>query len=243
MLKGVMPATLIEPFEEMLDYFGQSPIIVRSSSILEDSLSEGIPGIYDSVICVNQGSRSERLDEFTDAVRTVYASAMSKEALSFRAEHGQLDCDEQMALLVQRISGTVMGNRFCPRYSGIGTVASSGASGSLTFVHGLGTRLAMGADTLTVAFDDSGMTLVSDVSMHADVLDLTGNTLTTIPATELPPAGLASATGRAMLDTLRGMMLILRDGFGTPVEVEFTVNITAEGGYRINLLQCRPKVS
>jgi pyruvate, water dikinase len=243
MLKGGMPTALTEQFDEMLDYFGQSPIIVRSSSILEDCLGAGIPGIYDSVICINQGSRSERIEEFTDAVRTVYASAMSREALSFRAEHGQLDCDEQMALLVQRISGTVLGTRFCPRFSGTGTIAQPDTSGSLSFVHGLGSRLAAGTDMTTVTFGNSCMTLVSDMSMQADVLDLSGNKLITIPSSAFPPVDFAAMTkeqGPTMLTVLRDMLLALRNGFGMAVEIEFTVNFTGNGAFRINLLQCRP---
>ena len=54
------------------------------------------------------------------AVRTVYASAMSDEGLSYRLHHGLLDRDEQMALLVQRVSGELHGNLFFPQIAGVG---------------------------------------------------------------------------------------------------------------------------
>ena len=65
----------------MLDYFGQSPIIVRSSSLLEDAFGNAFAGKYESVFCVNQGSRDKRLEDFMSAVRTIYASTMSEKAL------------------------------------------------------------------------------------------------------------------------------------------------------------------
>ena len=102
MLKGTFPEFILEQFVEMLDYFGQSPIIVRSSSLLEDNFGNAFSGKYESVFCANQGTRSERLEAFLSAVRRVYASTMSRDALMYRADRGLLDSDEQMALLVQQ---------------------------------------------------------------------------------------------------------------------------------------------
>ncbi len=94
----------------MLDYFGQSPIIVRSSSLLEDNFGNAFAGKYDSVFCVNQRPREKRLEDLLSAVRTIYASTMSERALMYRARRGILDRDEQMGLLVQRVSGSQQGH-------------------------------------------------------------------------------------------------------------------------------------
>ena len=40
MLRGFFPAEINEQFQLMLEYYGQSPIIVRSSSLLEDSFAQ-----------------------------------------------------------------------------------------------------------------------------------------------------------------------------------------------------------
>jgi len=147
-LSGEFPEFILDQFVEMFDYFGQSPIIVRSSSLLEDNFGNAFSGKYESVFCVNQGTRRERFDVFLDAIRRVYASSMSKEALMYRARRGLLDRDEQMALLIQRVSGAVYGNHFFPQIAGVGLSFNPYAwsdkidpgSGMLRIVCGLGTR-------------------------------------------------------------------------------------------------------
>ncbi|MBN2427208.1 MAG: PEP/pyruvate-binding domain-containing protein [Deltaproteobacteria bacterium] len=147
-LRGSFPDYLIKEFSDMLDYFGQSPIIVRSSSLLEDNFGHAFVGKYDSVFCANQGSRSQRLEDFLAAVRRVYASAMSDEALRYRAKHGILDRDEQMSLLVQRVSGALYGHNFFPQMAGVGfsfnpyvwDKSINPEAGMLRLVFGLGTR-------------------------------------------------------------------------------------------------------
>src|SRR3990172_3625139 len=147
-LSGTFPRFIREQFVAMLEYFGQSPIIVRSSSLLEDGFGNAFTGKYESVFCPNQGSPEERLSSFLSAVRTVYASSMSRKALLYRAHRGLLDRDEQMAILVQRVSGAVYGALFYPQVAGVGLsynpyVWNEGIdpeAGVLRLGFGLGTR-------------------------------------------------------------------------------------------------------
>ncbi len=146
--RGTFPAFIAEQFVAMLEYFGQSPIIVRSSSLLEDSFGNAFTGKYESVFCPNQGSPQERLESFLSAVRSVYASTMSREALLYRANRGLIDRDEQMAILVQRVSGGLHGNLFYPQVAGVGLSYNpyvwseqiDPEAGVLRLVFGLGTR-------------------------------------------------------------------------------------------------------
>jgi hypothetical protein len=154
MLTGTFPEFVRDQFAEMLDYFGQAPIVVRSSSLLEDSFGNAFSGKYESVFCANQGSPQERLDAFLAAVRQVYASAMGRDALLYRARRGLLDRDEQMALLVQRVSGAVHGRLFFPQVAGVGLSFNPFAwseqidpkAGVLRLVFGLGTRAVRRSD-------------------------------------------------------------------------------------------------
>jgi hypothetical protein len=147
-LSGRFPDYIVRRFSDMLDYFGQSPIIVRSSSLLEDTFGNAFAGKYESVFCANQGTHQQRLDEFIKAVRFVYASTMSEKALTYRAQRNVLDRDEQMALLVQRVSGAPYGGRFFPQLAGVGfsynpyvwNKSIDPEAGMLRLVFGLGTR-------------------------------------------------------------------------------------------------------
>ncbi|MCK4600837.1 MAG: pyruvate, phosphate dikinase [Phycisphaerae bacterium] len=147
-LVGAFPEYIEKQFADMLDYFGQSPIIVRSSSLLEDNFGNAFAGKYESVFCVNQGPRHKRLEDFLSAVRTIYASTMSQKALTYRAQRGLLDHDEQMALLVQRVSGAVYNELFYPQVAGVGLSFNpyvwsrdiDPEAGVLRLVFALGTR-------------------------------------------------------------------------------------------------------
>ena len=148
MLNGTFPDYIVQRFTDLLEYFGPSPIVVRSSSLLEDSFESAFAGKSKSVFCINQGSRDERLDDFISAVRTVYASTMSEDALKYRWAHGLLDRDERMAVLVQRVSGALHGRLYFPHIAGVGLSFNpyvwseriDPAAGVLRLVFGLGTR-------------------------------------------------------------------------------------------------------
>ena len=149
LLTGEFMPSIKEQFRSMLEYFGQSPIIVRSSSILEDGFGNAFAGKYDSVFCPNQGSPEERYAEFEAAVKTVYASTVNEDAIRYRADRGLLSRDEQMALLVMRVSGDIHGDYYFPHVAGVGhsqnlyvTSAQAAADnrGALRLVMGMGTR-------------------------------------------------------------------------------------------------------
>lgn len=148
LLSGSFPDHIRRQFMEMLDYFGQSPIIVRSSSLLEDGYGNAFSGKYETVFCANQGSPGQRLSAFMAAVRHVYASTLSQEALAYRAQRGLLEEDEQMSLLIQRVSGALYGDNYFPQIAGVGfsfnpyvwNEAIDPEAGMLRLVFGLGTR-------------------------------------------------------------------------------------------------------
>ncbi len=84
-LTGSFTENIEKEFSEMLEYFGQSPIIVRSSSLLEDNYGNAFAGKYESIFCANQGPHQKRLADFMAAVRAIYASTVSENALRYRA--------------------------------------------------------------------------------------------------------------------------------------------------------------
>lgn len=68
MLSGELPEEVRLELERMLDYFGQYPILVRSSSLLEDGFGNAFAGKYDSLFLVNQGSPEQRLAQLQEAI-------------------------------------------------------------------------------------------------------------------------------------------------------------------------------
>ena len=145
---GRFPNNILEQFQGMLDYFGESPYIVRSSSILEDARGNAFSGKYESVFVVNRGSREQRMSELLKAVRCVYASVLDEEALRYRKRRGLLDSEERMALLIMRVSGAPQGRYYYPQAAGVGLSYNpfvwhpdiDPRAGVVRLVFGLGTR-------------------------------------------------------------------------------------------------------
>jgi hypothetical protein len=288
MLKGTFPAYIQEQFIEMLDYFGQSPIIVRSSSLLEDAFGNAFSGKYESVFCANQGTREERLEAFMEAVRKVFSSTINREALLYREKKGLLDHDEQMALLVQRVSGDMFGNLFFPQISGVGFSFNpyvwnkeiDPMDGMLRLVFGLGTRAVDRHDddyTRVVSLSAPNKrpeTNFKEVQKYSqrkvDLLDLTTNKHTSMYFNDIlqqvhnlnlelyasrdqntgdSESGETTAwtltfdglfTTTSFIEDMKEVLHVLRNAYGNPVDIEFTINLLDDGRYKVNLVQCRP---
>jgi len=193
MLRGVFPEEVREQFQLMLEYFGQSPIIVRSSSLLEDAFGNAFAGKYESFFCVNQGTPEQRYEALEEAVRRIFASTMNEDALTYRLQRGLDQQDEQMALLVQRVSGSYRKHYFFPEVAGVGLSYNTFVwrqgmdprAGMLRVVFGLGTRAVNRVENdypRIVALDaplvkpHGGMADIRRFSQHdVDVLNLTDN--------------------------------------------------------------------
>jgi len=267
MLSGKFPMEIKEQFQQMLEYFGQSPIIVRSSSLLEDGFGNVFAGKYESIFCVNQGSPEQRYKNFEEAVRQVFASTMSEEALSYRLERGLDKHDEQMALLVQRVSGSYKGPFFFPDLAGVGISFNTYVweksidpkAGMIRLVFGLGTRAVNRVEDdypRIVSLDRPNLLPHSGTDesslfyqRKADVLDIGLNSLETTDIEKVLPYTPEEAYTPLTFDKLfsvtdftqkmRAIMKTLETSYEHPVDIEFTANFS-EGSFKINLLQCRP---
>lgn len=201
-LEGSFPPAIMEQFRNMLDYFGQAPIIVRSSSLLEDSFGNAFAGKYRSEFRANQGSPEQRMEAFLQAVKLVYASALNPDALSYRRKRGLGESDEQMAILVQRVSGMPYRRRFFPSMAGVAFSRNlytwsdrlDPTKGVIRLVFGLGTRAVdrVGRDyprMIAVSHPqlrpEVGSRIAGYSQHQVDLLDLESNALVSVPVSEV----------------------------------------------------------
>lgn len=219
-LGGAFDDREVARLRAMLGHYGERPIVVRSSSVLEDGSGGAFPGKYESVFCANQGPPDERLAALLDAIRRVYASAVGDEALWYRERRGLLERDDPMAVLVQRVSGAAHGSLFFPHVAGVALSHNPWAwseeidprAGMVRLVFGLGTRAVARADddhTRLVALNAPARrpeTTAEEVAERSqrrvDVIDLARGRADTRPFEEIATAcpGLPLdlfATGRA----------------------------------------------
>jgi len=110
---------VIEDFRKILEEIGEYPIIIRSSSLLEDSFGLAFSGKYQSVFLTNQGDIENRLSHFIIGTKRVFASTYSPDPILYRRDHGLLDFDERMSMMVQKVVGRNFGDYFFPLASGV----------------------------------------------------------------------------------------------------------------------------
>ncbi|MBQ3379815.1 MAG: phosphoenolpyruvate synthase [Clostridia bacterium] len=291
LMNGSFSDEMREQFAHIIEYYGQDPYIVRSSSILEDGFGNAFAGKYESVFCANRGTLAERLSEFEKAIKTVYASTMSLSALDYRKRRGLDKRDEQMALLIQRVSGSYYGAYYMPCAAGVGysyspysfLKSSDQSAGMLRLVMGLGTSAVdrtEGSYPRLVSLDMPEKTIYSsDADRHkfsqgrVEVINASLQDMERLPLRDIEPVmpeylknillehdfevesrlremgrnvsstfiscrGLVS--NKALMSQMRRMLKRIQDEYDYPVDTEFTINVSDNGEYSIDLLQCRP---
>ncbi len=142
------PPDLSRQLRVALQDLGEGPLIVRSSSLLEDSEGTAFSGKYRSLFLANQGSEEERLGALEDAIAEVYASILGPDPIQYRRERGLLDFMEEMGVLIQRVVGTRVGRYFLPAFAGVAFSHNEfrwsprlrREDGVIRIVAGLGTR-------------------------------------------------------------------------------------------------------
>ncbi len=110
---------IIGGLSRALQDLGNNPLIVRSSSLLEDRSGSAFSGKYKSLFLPNQGRWQERLDALIDAIAEVYASIFGPDPIEYRAERNLIDVHEEMGIMIQQVVGQRVGRYFLPSFSGV----------------------------------------------------------------------------------------------------------------------------
>jgi len=143
-----LPPDIVKGLSVALDDFGDVPLIVRSSSLLEDQVGMSFAGKYKSLFVANQGSKEERIESLKDAISEVYASMYGPDPIEYRFEHGLIDHHEEMGILIQEVVGRKIGPYYFPTFAGVAFSQNEfrwssriqKEDGLVRIVPGLGTR-------------------------------------------------------------------------------------------------------
>ena len=200
---GRFPEEIAEQLRDLLREVGNTPLIVRSSSLLEDNFGASFAGKYLSVFCPNQGTLKENLRDLTLAIRRAYASIYNPDALSYRRRMGLLDYDERMAILIQEVQGQAYGGYFFPSAAGVAYSFSPivwnprlrREEGFARLVIGLGTRAVertpndyprlIGLSHPTLRPEVTPQAIRQYSQHFMDVIDLQHNTLVSLPVQQV----------------------------------------------------------
>ncbi len=200
---GDFPVDILDRLRMILDEAGDRPLIVRSSSLLEDNFGTSFAGKYDSYFCPNQGTPEENLKALTESIARVYASCLNPDALLYRHHKGLVDYDERVAVLIQFVQGERYGRYFMPHGAGVAfshnlyrwSPQIKREDGFLRLVWGMGTRAVE-----TVGDDHPRLVALSHPSLHpaaatkmirrysqryVDLIDLQDNKFKTLPVRDV----------------------------------------------------------
>jgi len=118
-IEGSLPPTIIGDLRSFVRDT-RKPLIVRSSGLLEDSLTRPFAGVYSSMFLPNESwERSLRFKEVCDAIKHVYASTFFEEARNYLKSTPKNIGDEKMSVILQEVVGKKHGKYFYPAISGV----------------------------------------------------------------------------------------------------------------------------
>jgi len=146
--RAAFPPDMVAMFKRFLEQVGEWPLILRSSSLLEDNFGHAFSGKYDSVFLANRGPLEKRLEAFIWGLKRVHMSTYAPAPILYRRDHNLLDFDEKMSVLVQKVVGAQYGDYFFPLASGVAFSRNTyrwspkirEEDGMARLVFGLGTR-------------------------------------------------------------------------------------------------------
>jgi len=201
--EAAFPPNIIQRLETLVTSVGKKPLIVRSSSLLEDNFGTAFAGKYESIFCPNQGTLAENLDALTRSIARIYASTLNPNALLYRRSRGLQDYDERMAVLIQTVEGNRYKNYYLPDLSGVAFSLNQYRwspqirveDGFIRMVWGLGTRavdrvgndyprlVALSHPTLRPSNTVRSIRRYSQ--QYVDLIDLKDNLMKTLPIGEV----------------------------------------------------------
>lgn len=117
-LQASLPDRIIDDLLAIFEVVN-SPIAIRSSSLLEDSHYQPFAGIYSTYMVPKVDNKQEMLSLLRNAIKAVYASVFYRDSKAYMTATSNLIDQEKMAVILQEVVGTAYGDRFYPTMSGV----------------------------------------------------------------------------------------------------------------------------
>jgi CheY-like chemotaxis protein len=295
------PEEIVGELAAFLDLI-QTPLAVRSSSLLEDSQYHPFAGVYETYMIPNNDSNPLiRLNDLLTTIKRVYASTFYQSAKNYIKVTSYRTEEEKMAVIIQKMIGLNHTNRFYPDFSGVAKSYNfyplppqESSDGVVSVALGLGKTVVEGGNTVrfnpkhpndnvqfysveeslnhsqrnffalqldektdfgNITHDVLVKSYGLDIAEEDGSLDYVGSTY--LPDNDAIYDGLSRIGPRVVtfspilrnkmfpLPNIIGMLLDMGTwGMGTPVEIEFAVNMNSKNGKKkeFGLLQLRPLV-
>ena len=153
-----------------------TPLAVRSSSLLEDSHYQPFAGVYSTYMVPHLSDRKRSLKLLCDAVKGVYASVFYADSKAYMVATSNVIDQEKMAVIVQEVAGSQKGGYYYPSLAGVGrslnyypTGDEQPADGVVELAAGLGKYIVDGGMSLRFSPRHPGRVLQTstlDLALH-----------------------------------------------------------------------------
>jgi CheY-like chemotaxis protein len=133
----------------------QSPIAVRSSSKLEDSVYQPFAGVYNTYMVPPHPDSVIAVTKLEQAIKSVYASVFFSSSKSYITATSNLIDEEKMGIIIQSVCGNNYHGQFYPTLSGVARSLNyypvereKSEDGIVNIAYGLGKQIVEGGISL-----------------------------------------------------------------------------------------------
>ena len=217
-IRGSLSLQLRQKLRSYLEIM-KRPLAIRSSGLFEDSLSQPFAGVYATYLIPNNHPDLERrLQELETAIKLVYASIYTDDSRAYFNAIDYVIEEEKMAVIIQEVVGQEHNGKYYPNVSG---VAQSYNFYPFSYI-----KPEDGFAVIAV-YDFLNEQIVYDFNSR-------GSRIVNFP-------GLLEYDQIPLPKTLDILLDIFSQAMGSPVEIEFSLNIENQIP-TLYLLQIKPLI-
>lgn len=232
---GKLSKSLKDSLYYILGKWGNSPIVVRSSSVVEDSKFHSFAGIFSTFMIANQEKSLEnRLKQIYQAIKLVYSSTFSKKAKNYSKLINQRIEEIKMAVIIQKVVGKVYqsSNNFYPNFSGVARSFNHYPVGNMKNEDGIGfLALGLGRTILEGGNSRRFCPQKPNLNNYSSIGDLVNNSQTKFYSIDLKKDNIEIVDEKSYLNHLTIIDAIKDNSIYNIADTYNINNKTLENGY------------